>query len=290
MTSPPEDAQPADAQPGDALLAGFTVGITADRRWQEQADLLGRRGASVIHGPTILTVPLRSQDALRAATLEVLAHPPDIVIANTGIGMRSWFDAADRWGKGAELLATLSNARIYARGPKVSAAVHKAGLAVTAKAASERMAEVIELVLASGAAGARIVFQRHGDEAPEMLAPLLAAGAIVLEIPVYQWIVPDDAQPAIRLAEAVAAGAVDAVTFTSAPAVHNFLALAGEVGLAGAVLDRLNNGVLTACVGPVCAGAAIEEGIAAPIVPDRARLGPMIRELADRLVQSRGAE
>ena len=119
---------------------------------------------------------------------------------------------------------------------------------------------------------------------------MLAAGAIVLEIPVYQWIVPDDAQPAIRLAEAVAAGAVDAVTFTSAPAVHNFLALAGEVGLAGAVLDRLNNGVLTACVGPVCAGAAIEEGIAAPIVPDRARLGPMIRELADRLVQSRGAE
>ena len=41
-----------------ASLEGFTVGITADRRWEEQAALLERRGARVVHGPAIRTLPL----------------------------------------------------------------------------------------------------------------------------------------------------------------------------------------------------------------------------------------
>jgi hypothetical protein len=39
----------------DATLRGFTVGITGDRRWQEQAEMLSRRGARVVHGPTMST-------------------------------------------------------------------------------------------------------------------------------------------------------------------------------------------------------------------------------------------
>jgi uroporphyrinogen-III synthase len=39
-------------------LTGFTVGVTADRRWNEQAALFERRGATVLHGPTIRTLPL----------------------------------------------------------------------------------------------------------------------------------------------------------------------------------------------------------------------------------------
>ena len=39
-------------------LAGYTIGVTADRRAEEQAQLLERRGARVLHGPTIRTLPL----------------------------------------------------------------------------------------------------------------------------------------------------------------------------------------------------------------------------------------
>ena len=49
-------------------LAGRCVGITADRRWRNQADLLENLGADVIHGPTLRTVDLSRDEALRQAT------------------------------------------------------------------------------------------------------------------------------------------------------------------------------------------------------------------------------
>jgi hypothetical protein len=58
-------------------LEGFVVGITADRRWAEQADLLGRRGAEVIHGPSIATAFLADDATLRTATVDLIEQPPD---------------------------------------------------------------------------------------------------------------------------------------------------------------------------------------------------------------------
>jgi len=69
-------------------LEGFVVGVTADRRADEQSDLLVRRGAHVLHGPVIHTMPLGPDDDLRGATAQVIEHQPDYVIANTGIGIR----------------------------------------------------------------------------------------------------------------------------------------------------------------------------------------------------------
>ena len=45
-------------------LEGYCIGITADRRWEEQAELLRRRGATVMHGPSIRTLPMGADDEL----------------------------------------------------------------------------------------------------------------------------------------------------------------------------------------------------------------------------------
>jgi uroporphyrinogen-III synthase len=268
-------------------LDGFTVGITADRRWEEQAELLRRRGARVVHGPCIRTLPLDSEQALQEATDGIILTPPDILIANTGIGMRSWFAAAESWGLGEALMGALSETTIFARGPKASSVVHQAGLPVVARAASERLAEVVELVIAYGVAGKSVAFQRHGEDAPLLLASLEAAGAMLVEVPVYSWKLPTDLKPAHRLIEAIIARRVQAVTFTSAPAIRNLLSIADEIDLRDDVLTALNDGVLSVCVGPVCAGVGVEEGIKDPVVPAKARLGPMILDLAEALAASR---
>src|SRR6266540_3591533 len=49
-------------------LEGYTVGVTADRRASEQAELLRRRGARVLDAPTIATAYLGSDERLRGAT------------------------------------------------------------------------------------------------------------------------------------------------------------------------------------------------------------------------------
>ncbi|MFN0030252.1 MAG: uroporphyrinogen-III synthase [Acidimicrobiales bacterium] len=273
------------ADTADAPLRGFTVGITADRRWDEQAELLRRRGASVLHGPSIRTLPLGPGPDLRLVTEELIAQPPDILLANTGIGIRSWFAAADSWGLGEALQQALRGSAIYARGPKASAEVHRAGLDVAGRAPSERLEELVAMLPLEQLAGARVAFQRHGDDAPDTITTLVAAGAQILEVPVYRWILPDDPKPALRLGEAIIAGGVHALTFTAAPAVRNFFALLDEEGLGDAVRARARGELVVACVGPVCAAAAEAEGLGDLVIPDRFRLGPLVRAVGAALVQ-----
>jgi uroporphyrinogen-III synthase len=105
----------------------------------------------------------------------------------------------------------------------------------------------------------------------------------VIRVPVYRWILPDDVVGAQRLIEATIGGRLHAVTFTSAPAVRNFFAIAGRMGRADELRDALASKVRVACVGPVCAEQAIDDGIPDPIVPSKARLGLLVRALCDRL-------
>jgi uroporphyrinogen-III synthase len=124
--------------------------------------------------------------------------------------------------------------------------------------------------------------------APEITGALTAAGAEVLEVPVYQWRTPDDPAPALRLAQAAIEGRVHAVTFTAAPAATNLFGLAAGAGLDEPLREAFNRqGVVAACVGPVCARGAVDAGIVAPLVPDVGRLGLMVRALSECLLSNR---
>jgi uroporphyrinogen-III synthase len=271
----------------DRVLDGFTVGITADRRADEQASLFERRGATVLLGPSIRTLPLDDHDGLRAITQSLIDDPPQVLVANTGVGIRSWFGAAESWGLGEALLEALRDARIYARGPKASGAVHSLGLDVVARAASERLRESIDLVAADLTTGDRVVVQRDGGPPPDVEI-LEAAGATVVELPVYRWHRTEDPRPALRLAEGIVAGRVHAVTFTAGPAIRSLFEVAADEGLADELRTTLASGaVVVGCVGPVCAEAAGEAGFGAGdlVVPRTWRLGPLVRSVGERLVE-----
>ena len=264
-------------------LEGYTVGITADRRWEDQAELLRRRGARVVHGPTMATQYLAGDDALRTATASVAASPPDYLVATTGIGMRAWLETAQAWGMGDALLDALLPARTVARGPKSAAAVSTAGLDVWRTSPNERLDQLLPLLLAEPLAGRRVAVQEPGAETREITGALEAAGADVVTVPVYRWRMPEDTSPALRLVHAACDGRVDAVTFTSAPAVQNLFAVAAAADRDAALRRAFDTSVVAACVGGVCAGAARAEGVADPVEPAVGRLGLMIRALGERL-------
>ena len=116
---------------------------------------------------------------------------------------------------------------------------------------------------------------------------LRLAGAEVIEVPVYRWVKPEDAEPLRRLVQAVAVAAVDAVSFTSAPASASFLRAADEQGCGAEVRAALHGPVVTACVGPITAGPFQREGI--PVIqPGRARLGALVREIVERVPARQG--
>ncbi len=268
-------------------LAGYTVGITPARRREELAAALERRGARVISAPAIRIVPLADDSELRDATRRCLAAPLDIVIATTGIGFRGWIEAADAWGAGEELVKAIGQATVLARGPKARGAIRAAGLRETWSPASESSSEVLEYLIAEDLDGKRIVVQLHGEPLPDLVQTLRLAGAEVIEIPVYRWVLPEDTAPLERLIEAVSCAAVDAVAFTSAPAAASFLRAARERGRGGSVRAALCGPVLPACVGPVTAGPFQQEGI--PVIqPGRARLGALVREIVEQVPLRRG--
>jgi uroporphyrinogen-III synthase len=274
VTDSATSASPSAVPP----LAGFTVGVTAARRAEELGTMLARRGAVVQHGPAIRIVPLADDADLLAATRALIARPPDITVATTGIGFRGWVEAAEGWGLGRELLDALGAGTLIARGPKARGAIRATGLSDAWSPASESSAEVLEHLLAEGVEGRRIAVQLHGEPLPDVVEALTVAGAEVVEVPVYRWVPPADIGPLDRLTDQVLAGAVDVVAFTSAPAAASFLRRASERGVGDELLELLRGPVLALCVGPVT--AAPLEALEVPTVqPQRSRLGAMVRRL-----------
>ncbi|MCG8923758.1 uroporphyrinogen-III synthase [Lentzea sp. CC55] len=256
-------------------LAGFTVGVTAARRADELIALLERKGASVLHGPALRIVPLPDDATLHAATTELVSSPVDVVVATTAIGFRGWFEAAEGWGLASRLHRALSSAVVLPRGPKAKGAVRAAGLVEAWSPSSESNAELLQYLLRMGVSGKRVAVQLHGEPLPDFVNTLEAAGAEVVEIPVYRWEPPADIGPLHRLIDAVIAGQVDALTFTSAPAASSMLRTAPDHAALVAALRRL----LVVGVGAITAGPLVAAGI--PVVqPARSRIGSMVRELA----------
>jgi uroporphyrinogen-III synthase len=213
-----------------------------------------------------------------------------VLIANTGLGIRSWFANTDTWGLGRALETALGPTRIYARGSKASGAIHSAGLEVVARARTEQMSEVVDLVLGDLRAGDRVVVQLDGGGPSDEVARLRESGADVGMLPIYRWTLPDDPEPAIRLAESVIAGRVQAVTFTAGPALRNWLAIAADVAVEDDLRLALTDGrVVVGCVGPVCTEVAAREGLHSThlVQPDAFRLGPLVRAVTERLEERR---
>ena len=261
----------------------FTVGITADRRWDEQARLFADRGIETVHGPTMKTVDLSHDEALRTVTSGLAEHPPDYLIVTTGMGMRRWLEAAGRWGLDTALLAGLAaGTRIVARGAKANSAARGANLDVWWRAPEETMQEIVDhLAGFDDVATSRVALQLFDPDGHPSTEILRAMAGELVEVPVYHWALPDDAGPASQLVDAAIAGDLAAVTFTAQPAVHNLFRIAGS--RREELRAAFNAGVVASCVGPVCASAATEEGIEAPIWPDPPRLSAMVRQVSARL-------
>jgi len=264
-------------------LDGRVIGVTADRRADEQSRLFERRGAGVVLGPTMSTIDLSADERLRAATIEVTERPAAVVVVTTGMGLRMWLKAAEGWGLHAELLRSLAGARIVARGAKASAAVKGAGLDVWWKAPHETMDEIVDHLTTHGVGGTRVALQLFDPDGHPSTEALRRLAGELVEVQVYRWLGPADPAPACRLIEMAVKGSLDVVTFTSQPAVHQLFRIAEGVGLGAELRAALNGPVLASCVGPVCASAASDEGIDDPVWPNPPRLPAMARQVAELL-------
>jgi uroporphyrinogen-III synthase len=262
----------------ETLLKGFRVGVTAHRRAEDLIEALERRGAEVLHAPVLTIAPVDQDLGVIEDTRRTIAVRPDICIVTTAYGMRRWLDVADAAGLGDDLQEALSAAALYVRGPKARGAVRAAGLADVGISNDETTATLVDLVLRDGGGrldGKRVVIQLHGYTDGGQLERLRRAGAELITVTPYRWVRPEGEDRLETLIEAVCAGELDVVTFTSAPAVDALFSAAHELGLYAQLLAAFRQRVVTA--------APLEAAGLRPWVPDRFRMGALIKLVTDNL-------
>ena len=121
-----------------------------------------------------------------------------------------------------------TSTRIVARGPKAKGPIRQAGLREQWCPNSKSSTEVLDHLLDQGVDGVRIGVQLHGattewEPDTDICDALTGAGAHVVKVPVYRWEPPADSRQLDNLIGMAVNGELDAVSFTSAPAVASVL-------------------------------------------------------------------
>ena len=271
-------------------MAGLRVGVTAGRRGAALVEALTRLGADALWAPTVEVVPAPSLTLQRQTATALSARPAWIVVATA--------EALDRWVEGArkaqpDVLALLAGAKVAARGAKATVACRRHGVATVLTAPTERGVDLARLVIDLARPGESVAVIVGGDGSPAVVAELEAAGFAVHVVAPYRWVVPAASAPTPDLARSVpaaellrslCAGDLDAMAFTSPPAVHGLFALAASLGIGTVVHDALiGHGVrrvLVAAIGPATAEALEERGIGVAVCPLQPRAAALASALA----------
>jgi uroporphyrinogen-III synthase len=273
---------------GSEQLVGFRIGVTSDRRSEDLIDALERRGATVMHGPTLRIAHAHLDNPIIDDTKAIIEHRPDVLLATTAYGIRRWFEVADAAGIGDDLTESLEHARILVRGPKARGGIRAAGLNDSGMSEVETTESLVSKALAECEPGQTIAVPLHGKTDAPQLARLREKHTVLTVAP-YRWTrLGSNDDKVQRLIDAICARQLDAVTFTSAPAVDALLGAAESIGVLDALIDALRSDVLAAAVGPVTAAPLLARGVA-PIQPERFRMGALIRLLCEYLETNRVA-
>lgn len=265
------------------VLTGCRILVTAQRRSEELASALERRGAVVDRVPALSVIRHVDEQDLLRRTFELLTAPPDIVVVTTAIGFRQWMETVEAAGLIDQMLAVLGSTYLVARGPKAQGALQSCGLVADRVAESETSAEIREFLIADGVAGRRIAVQHHGALDQALDDAFREAGADVVPLAVYKWGPPPDAEAVARSARGLGAGEYDAVAFTSAPAVLAWLDGIRAEGVEEQVRARVGTGeLMLAAVGSVTAEPLGYAGLLAR-QPTRPRMGALARLIIEEL-------
>jgi uroporphyrinogen III methyltransferase/synthase len=239
-----------------SALSGKRIVITrAKDQAEKSAAMFRARGAEVVLLPTIELHPPKDAGAV-AEAIGRLARPGTYAwVAFTSANGVEWaWRAIEAAGQGAR---AFDGVKVAAIGPGTAAELEARGVEV-AVTATERKGEglakaMLEVMKRVGESVLLLRAQVARDVLPDTLRE---AGHEVDVVAVYETRVASGQEVEGVLGE-LARGAIDAVTFTSASTVDNFVALVGSEGRARDLLAK----TLVASIGPITSEALSAHGL-----------------------------
>jgi uroporphyrinogen-III synthase len=239
-------------------LGGRTVLVTRPRSQAAPlVDLLERRGARAIVAPAIRLVPAPARQ-LDAALDRVAAGDFDWVVMTSRAGAAALLDRMDA----RRLRARSLRAKVAAVGEGTASVLRERGV----RPALVPKTFTTEALGREMPGGAGRVLLARADIAPEGLEEALRRkGWTVERVDAYRTRSAAGVPVAAR--RALAAGTVDAMTFTSASTVRGFLRLAGGM-FKHPTMAAARRTPRVVCIGPVTAAEARAYGLRVHAVAD----------------------
>jgi uroporphyrinogen-III synthase len=169
--------------------------------------------------------------------------------------------------------------RKITRGPKPARQLHMLGLKPDVAAAEPTTAGIIASLQGENLAGRRVAVQLYPDANPALLDFLTTAGAEPDPVLCYAYASKSEDRDVTETIDAMAAGKVDLIAFTSSAQVKRLREVAAASGRAEALRAALAR-TRIAAVGPVVAEAIAEAGGRVAVAPEQSfHMKPMVNAI-----------
>jgi uroporphyrinogen III methyltransferase/synthase len=236
-------------------LAGKNIVVTRPPKQAASfCQLLAEKGANPLKAPAIEIKPPASYDQLDESLQQVGSY--DWIIFTSVNGVRYTLERLFELDQDARALGEV---KLGAIGAKTAARLKNYGLQADYVPEEYVSEAVVEGFSSQDLTGQKFLLPRANIARPALQDGLAKLGAQVDNVTAYQTIAGAGSE---QIRDKLTAGEVDVVTFTSSSTVRNFLAGLGDD------YQELLQGVKIACIGPITAGTAREQGLNVEIVAE----------------------
>lgn len=268
-------------------LMGARIALLEGRMSSELADLVRRRGGEPYCVPAVREASLECADQVAALIDHLACGLCSVVVFTTGAGAAALFKEAERQGRLEEMLTALRGATTVCRGPKPTGVLQRHGVRASVPVREPyTTTDMLDALAGLDLADQGVALVHYGERNTPLAEAVLARGARLQELCLYEWLLPEDIRPLRALVREIIVGRVDAIAFTSQVQARHLFHVADGLGAADAMTRALNARTVVAAIGPTCAAALTALGVTPRVVPDHPKMGHMVMALG-RCIQER---
>lgn len=272
------------------------VAAFESRMAQEMENLIARHGGQPLVAPSMQEIPLEDNPQAFDFGEQLLAGQFDMVIALTGAGLRSLVDVLKTRFSQDSIKTTLANTTLVARGPKPTAVLKELGLTPEIAAPEPNtwrdLLQALDTARAESLNNLRIAVQEYGVSNTDLVEALRQRGAIVTQVPVYRWALPDDTGPLRKVLATILAEQADVMLITNAVQVDHIMQIL-EQDHQVEPFRKVMEKTMVASIGQIASERLRTHGLPVDLEPSHPKMGILVKEASQRaaeILQSKRAE
>lgn len=248
-------------------LEGRRIVVPESRELDLFVDMLARQGATALRCPLVTIHDVEDPAPVEAWLRQLAAGAFDDVILFTGEGVRRMMAVAQRAGIAAAVTDGLARTRRIVRGPKPVKALRGLGLGPDVTAEAPTSEGLIGTLSRLDLTGRRVGMQCYPGQGDDLDLYLAGRGASVARVLPYRYASHEEDERVAETIDAMAAGGVDFIAFTSRPQVARLREVAERHGRGAALAEAMAR-TRIAAVGPVVGRAVEDAGWRVTVAPD----------------------